>query len=300
MTKNLSAKVLIPTISKIFLEQDRYQMDKNIIEFTNESKYIGDYFNFVIFELHKDKAPTFYHVASPFDLISKKIGQQALVFENGKLLLNIDFVNYALMRTGVMDSLLLKNLGVNSLIDKNVLYFGSGNISKWSLRFLKEIYPELTRVDFINKSGKNNDFMSYSNKLKVKASSPQFVDIGKYDYIFCHTNSTSSILNRNDLQKIKPGTVITSTISSTEHGELADEFFNSNMSNIITDWPASITSAKELKRTIENKSLEETKIIFLKDLLSGKRKIDQSKKYTIYRSTGTPMQNLAVLKLLLK
>ena len=65
--------------------------------------------------------------------------------------------------------------------------------------------------------------------------------------------------------------------------------------NIVCDWDMTLLGAKELARAIENKQVAKKDVIFLKDLLGGAKSVDTSKRYTIYRSTGTPIQNLAVL-----
>ena len=66
---------------------------------------------------------------------------------------------------------------------------------------------------------------------------------------------------------------------------------------MVTDWRQTILGAKDLNRALDSNLLNEEDLIYIKDLLSGS-KIDKEKQYTVYRSTGTPIQNLAVLKLL--
>lgn len=54
-----------------------------------------------------------------------------------------------------------------------------------------------------------------------------------------------------------------------------------------------------MQRMIAQNILKRESIIYLKDLISGEQKLEDES-YTIFRSLGTPMQNLAVLKILME
>lgn len=285
---------LLASIKQTFIDQDNYIFDKHVPEFVKDGKFLGDYFNNIAVEPQGDKPPRFYHTFSPFDVISNKAPHQAVVFEAGKTTLNIDFETYVSMRTAAMSAVLLRGLGIDNLKDKKVLLFGSGKIAAQSVKILASELG-LDRLDVINKSGDFSSIISESKDVIIKNGS---IDkIGQYDIIICHTQAASPVISEEHLKNIKKGAVLASFISSTEHGEFPDEVYNSSLANIITDWQQTIIGAKDLKRAMDAHTFDESDLIYIKDLLCGK-KIDQEKQYTVYRSTGTPIQNLAVLKLL--
>ena len=296
-SRDINSKKLIQNIQKVFVDQDKYLFDKHVPEFTVDGKCFGDCFSMIMIEPRGDRAPRFYHTFSPFDVISNKAPDHALVFEKGKLVLNADFTELVKDRTGAMDTVLLMNLGVSSLKDKKVLYVGSGGTALASLRILKAHYSELSAVDCINKSRDFSTIKRLGNEIKVNIAAGSYKDIGKYDFIFCHTDTVNSLLTKEMKNKINHGAVITTYNSSTEHGEVADEFYDNQEANIIADWKLTLTGAKDLARAVKGGSVQEKDVIFLADLIMGTKKTDSSKRYTVYRSAGTPMQNLAVLQL---
>ena len=106
MTTNIDLKVLANEIEKNFVEQDKYVFEKKVTEFKVEDAFVGDIINFLMFD-GSTNPPTFYEVSTPFDLVSKKAPQHALVFRDGKCTFQTDYTDYAAMRTGLMDALTL-------------------------------------------------------------------------------------------------------------------------------------------------------------------------------------------------
>lgn len=239
--------------------------------------------------------PTFFLVASPFDLISKKDPQHALVWRGGEMLLNTDYTDYAAMRTGAMDSIALKASGIETLSQNKILLFGTGRTARWSIKILRTVFEDFNRVDYINsKNTKSEDFETFSNELGVTAKVGDKENLEEYDIIICHTNAKEPVLSVGDIARIKKSTIITTFIGSTEHGEVTDEFYNTS-ANIVLDWEQNLKVAKDLSRS----KINEKKIIYLKDLLSKNKSLSIEKKYTIFRFVGTPMQNLGVLQALI-
>lgn len=296
----MQAQKLIDSIKDVFIHQDAYAMHKYVPEFFLKDTFLGDYFNYFIFEPRGENPPRIYHTASPYDPISKKAPQQALVYCDGKVELNIDFTEYADMRTGVMDALLLQTLGVKSLREKRIVIYGTGKISRCSLRYLKEIFPDLETVDIVNASGNVDPFIQFASECGVKAVYVKTPDISLYDVIIMHTSTNHPIITASDISKIKKGAIITSYRTTSEHGELENDLFNSDTAHIITDWEDSINFVSDLKAAHEKGILIKENVHYLKDVIEG-RSIDVSDKaYTVFRSTGTPMQNVATLKLIMQ
>lgn len=287
---------LLTSLQQTFIEQDNYFFDKHVPEFVKDGKFLGDYFNNIAVEPLGDKPPRFYHVYSPFDVISNKAPEYAAVFENGELLLHIDFDEYIAARTAAMSAVVLKGLGKDNLSDKKVLLFGSGRIAAVAVKILGTELG-LKNVDVITRSGDLSKITQATENSGVAIKTGSVESIGEYDIIICHTQSTEPVISKEQLGRIKQGAILSSFISSTEHGEFPDEIFDSSKANIITDWQQTLQGAKDLKRALDSSLFAEQDLIYIKDLLAGKN-IDTSKHYIVYRSTGTPIQNLAALKLL--
>ncbi len=280
---------LITSLQNTFINQDDFFFDKHVPEFKKDGNFFGDYFNQIAVEPLGEKPPRFYHTFSPFDVVSNKAPHYAAVFENGERILDIEFDGYVSMRTAAMNTVVLKGLGITSLADKKVLVFGAGKIATQALKILASELA-LSKVDVITKSG---DLTKIANAVDGVAIEPGNIDdIAEYDVIICHTQSAEPVFSEEYIERIKKGAVLTSFISSTEHGEFPDTIYDQSRANVITDWDKTILGAKDLQRA-QNKGLL-GEVIYIKDLLLGKE-ID-NKQYTIYRSTGTPIQNLAILK----
>lgn len=289
---------LLASIKQTFIDQDSYFFDKHVPEFTKDGKFLADYFNQLAVEPRGDNPPRFYHTFSPFDVISNKAPHHAVVFEAGEQLLNIEFDSYVSMRTAAMSAVVLQTLGTDSLADKKVLLFGSGKIATESAKILASELG-LTSIDVITRSGDLTKIKDAAADSDLTIDTGDIDNLGQYDVIITHTQTAEPVISEEQLATIKQGAFLASFISSTEHGEFPDEVYNKENANIITDWPQTLLGAKDLKRAIDAGLTNEEDLIYLKDLLTGKA-IDMSKQYTVYRSTGTPIQNLAALRLLVK
>ena len=219
------------------------------------------------------------------------------MFEAGELLLNIEFDSYVSMRTAAMNAVILKALGVEDISDKKVLLFGSGKIATEAVKILASELG-LRNIDVITRSGDLSAIRTATETANITISLGDTDALGQYDVIICHTQTSEPVISKEQLGSIKQGAFLTSYISSTEHGEFPDEIYDAGKANIITDWPQALQSAKDLKRALEAGQFSEQDLYYIKDLFTNKTP-DQSKQYTVYRSTGTPIQNLAVLKELL-
>ncbi len=287
---------LLASIKRTFTDQDQFFFDKHVPEFAKDGKFLADYFNQLAVEPQGDKPPRFYHTFSPFDVISNKAPHYAVVFEAGEQLLNIEFDKFVSMRTAAMSAVVLQSLGVDSLVDKKVLLFGSGKIATECAKILASELG-LNSIDIITRSGDLTNIKTAISENHLSINAGDISSIGQYDVIIAHTQTSEPLFSSEQLASIKQGTFLASFISSTEHGEFPDEVYDKTNANIITDWQQTLVGAKDLKRALDAHQFDEQNLIYLKDLFTGKT-IDQRKRYTVYRSTGTPIQNLAALKVL--
>ena len=161
---------------------------------------------------------------------------------------------------------------MESLADKKILMYGKGKIATWSQKFLKHSFPDCPEITIVDSK-----------------TDPTSYNISDQDIIICHTNTKFPLLS--DPSKIKPGAIITTFISSppVTNQEITGAFYNPDQANIILDWDKNAARDPEIK----------SKPILFGDILSEKASIDQSKKYTVARFLGTPLQNLAILKTLI-
>lgn len=287
---------LLQSLKQTFLNQDDYFFDKHTPEFMQDGTFLGDYFNQLAVEPQGEQPPRFYHTFSPFDVISNKAPHYAVVFEGGQQLLNIEFDQYVSMRTAAMSAVVLQALGITSLADKNVLLFGSGKIATEAVKILADTLS-LTSIDVVTRSGDLTKITEATAGSGVAINSGSSENVSDYDVIICHTQTTEPVISKEQLPQIKQGAVLLSFISSTEHGEFPDEIYDQTKANIITDWEQTLTGAKDLARAKEAGLFN--KPVFIKELLESTDRIDMSKQYTVYRSTGTPIQNMAILRELL-
>ena len=295
----LDYKSLGAAIKSVYVESDKYQLSKDVPTFELNGKYVGDFFNFTMFEPDGENAPIFYHIFSPYDVISGKSAQQAAVFRAGEMIMSADFTPYMQQRTGVMSALVLAALGANALDSKKVIYLGTGAIARCDLEALKAHFPEIREISYVNKSGKAADFGVTAKRLGLAVREGSLVEIGDYDVIICHTNSKEPVLTAAMRDSIKAGAVIL-VFSSEDATEVASEYFDSSEANILVDWDQTLDEAPELKAAVERGLAKKDEIVRLRELFVEGVGSKRTKKYTIYRTHGTPMQNLAAMKLLMQ
>ncbi len=226
--ENINLKTLGDKIVETFLNQDQYLLVKEVPEFKQNGVLIGDWFSYLMCD-PTTNPPTFYEVTSPYDLVSKKAPQHALVFQDGKCILQTDYTDYVAMRTSVLDALLLTYLGVTSLADKKVLICGTGRFASWSIQSLKAYFPELDEVAYLTKQNPDQAFEKLATSLGVKTVHTIERNPSGFDIILCHTNAEESIFT--DPSLIKQGAILTGFLSSTQYGEFADAFYNSDSTN---------------------------------------------------------------------
>lgn len=297
LMQQIDIKTLANEIKRVFLEQGKYVFEKKVTEFSVDGKFAGDIINFLMFD-PSTTPPTFYEVSTPFDLVSKKAPQHALVYRDGKCVFQADYTEYAAMRTGIMDALILSHTH-NNLSDLKVLLFGSGKTASWAIKGLAALTPEITHVDYYSKSGRRESFEEMGKGLGITLTYTEEwrENLPTYDIITCHTRAESPILTPSDIPLIKLGAQIHSFITSTEHGELADELYHSSIA-LLSDWPKILEYNKILMRIIAKKQINPEKITYLREVFGGRYVRDKTVPYTIVQMGGTPIQNLAVLKIL--
>lgn len=293
----LEYKELGANIRQVYLDSDKYQLDKHVPAFKKDGEYVGDFFSLTMFELDGENPPIFYHTYSPYDVITGKSSDHAVIFRSGQIVMSTEFTPYMRQRTGVMTAVVLEGLGLQEIRSRKVLYIGTGNIAQHDLAALKAYYPDLQTVSYINRTGKAGAFRDVANGIGVTIEQGSLEQIGDSDIIICHTNSKDPVLAAAMKKHIKQGAVIT-VFSSENFTEVASEFFDTNDATVLIDWAQTINESPDLQVAVEQGIADAAKLIPLRQFFT--EGAAGNSRYTIYRSHGTPMQNLAALQLLLK
>jgi ornithine cyclodeaminase/alanine dehydrogenase-like protein (mu-crystallin family) len=287
---------IITILEEQFLHQDELSVYKDIhVHNDMEGNFAGDDYVFSIFDKINS---SFYFVISPYDDKSKKAPQQALVFREGRLQEQFDYTNYANMRTGAMDALLLRALKLNPTSAK-ILIYGTGGVAKWTLKFLKAAFPNIEQVDYMNSRNQNDEgFEELGNNIGLRLSLGDKSKIGEFDYIFCHTSSYQPVITKEDLENTKSNVLITSYLTTYNFEEIDISAWDTGKNTVITSWDKEIENSKDLQEAEKSGILEKSKIKTLLEVLSNSTPniVDTR---IMFRSAGTPIQNAALIKYLL-
>lgn len=269
-------------------------MHKYIADFHDlDGNYIWDYFNLYIQERVENQAPKMYHIGGPYDLISKKAPQRATAYQNGELLINQDITHEVNVRTAAMNFVVLSLLWVTSLSDKKILLFGNGNVWKEFLKLLRDYDWWVDSLDYCNTKGVSEEFESLGSSLGIQCHYFIGNSLQDYDLIVLHTSSRTPVITKELFATVKVTAIITSFSGSQP--ELEWWIYNQNV-QVIIDRDQTILNAKNLGEQIESGNISRDSILTIEDLLNGKK--PSIWKPVIYRSTGAPMQSLAILQLM--
>ncbi len=291
-----TTKELITNIIKIYGEKEKYEMQKHICDFHDDKgKYIGDYFNLFIQERIDNQAPKMYHIGWPYDLISKKAPQRATVYQNGELLINQDITHEINVRTAAMNFVILSLLGITDLSHKKVLLYWSGNVWKEFLKLLKEYDWMVNVMDYSNTKGPNKEFEALWTSLGITCNYFMWSSLQEYDLIVLLTNSRTHVITKELFSTVKNTAIIASFIGSQPVWELEWCIYNKDV-QVIIDRDQTLVYAKDLWEQIKSGDISWDTILTIGDLLQGKK--PSVGKPIIYRSTGAPMQSLAIVQLI--
>lgn len=295
---NIDFKTLKDIFIDVVKQQERFQTLKRIDEFKIDEKYVGDMFNYTIFEDRGTEAPIFYQINSPFDIYSKRSPQQALVFSDGKLTKNIDYTEYAKARTGLFDALFLEKLFTpQDLQTKHILMIGSGGIARYTLQSLSQLL-NIQNLSYTNQSQPNEEFESVAKESAIKSTyiPKDTLTLDQWDIIIMHTSASSPVLTKEMKEQLKPGTVL---MTYSDSMEIDSSFYDPQFANLIVDYEPNIALAKDVSEAIKNNLCTPENFAHLLEHIKTDKQLGlDPRKYTLFRSKGTPYQNVAMLKYL--
>lgn len=272
-------------------------MYKHMTYFHSENgEYVWDYFNLFIQERIQNEAPKLYHIWWPYDTVSHQAPQRATCYQWWELLINQDITHEVDVRTAAMNFVVLSSVWIWSLHDKKILVIWTWKVAKEFIKQVKEYDPWVSQIDYHNHHGIDASFEQTGVSVWLSCNFIPLESLSDYDIIVLHTSSKTPVITKDLFLTAKPNVIITSFAWTSGEGEVASDIYNNNM-NIIVDWEQTTAHASDLKTAIEKNQITTQDTITIKDLVTRSKK-PQMTSPIIYRSTGAPMQTLAIVKLL--
>jgi len=295
-TPTLEKNELVSKIKHIFLNFEQYKYNRVLIEFfTDENIFIGDNVLETTFKIQKNSAPIIYEVSGPYDAKSNSYPTIARVFYEGNLIYECDLKPGILQRTAAMTWLYIDVLEHKP---ERILLFGGGNLSFHIASYLKGYIPNLMKIDYNDVEQKRNRFETPLREIGLTVNFTPTHDLSHYDTIIMATNTKDYILHARNISQIKPGTLVISLCTTSQMGEISEDIYNRHDVNVFLDYPETKTFTADMKKANTLGYLEKG-ILFL-DIIKKRASYDLRSKVNIVRLSGTPMQNVAVIDMMLE
>jgi hypothetical protein len=287
---NVNYKNLVKYFLNEFKNSNKISSYKHIDEHATDNKLVGDVYISDTFKTLPSGDIRFTIMISPFSAKENNASSQLLVFNGIKLIDSRPWDKEVQIRTGIMDAVAIKASGLVCTNEDRILYVGSGKIAQVSLTAMVENFGDNLLVDYTRASDEpSEEFQNIYQKAKlIKKSTVNFED---YSYIFCHTNSTDIIINRDNLKDTSKLKLLTYYIDSSIGFEVEPEWLELfikefSESRLFVDVPETI----KLKKEFQLIKHDPQKIKSLIDVLNSKDKLDNSGTL-VFRSGGSALQN---------
>lgn len=297
-TPSLNKEKLVELIKDKFLHIEDYKYHRTLQDFKdNEGNFLGDNFWETTFKLNEGESPTIYEITGPFDIVSKKYAYVARVFKEGEMLYQFDMRAGNAQRVGAMVCAYLNAIGHSP---KKILLIGPGNINKHVLEYLKHFMPELNAVEYYHYAEAKPEFEKFAEGIDVKATFVSKIDYSAYDTFIGAVNGKKPVVNVEDFKKIKPGSAFVS-LSTTGANDLHPDIYGLDGINLFFDYEGTKMFTEDMRTANAKGYLE--KAVYFADVLKGDSGVQLRNgdgKVNVLRLTGTPMQNIAVIEMMLK
>jgi hypothetical protein len=294
-TDNLDKKLLAEKITDQFRSADKLFYKRALLEiFDDKGKFLGDDLFETTFKLVEEQAPIIYEISGPYDTVSKKYATIAKIYHNGEMVYQLDLKAGIFQRTAAMIWLYLDTLKHNL---GNVLLYGAGKVGRQTVEYIKFFKPGFEVIDYQDLEVKVDGFEAPLKKIGVIAKYKQNPDLSKYDTIIMATSTNQCIIHEGNISSIKVGTVVVSVCTSSQSGEISKEIYGRKDVNIFLDYDLSKVFTEDMRKVNDLGFLQE--VIYYRDILLGKQEFDLNSKINLIRLTGTPIQNVAVVDMVL-
>ena len=295
-TKELDKALLVRKIREQFKNIGKLKYQRNLLEFFNDKKqFLGDNVFETTFKSREGDAPLIYEVSGPYDVVSNEYATIARVYYRGNLKFAYDIKPGILQRTAAMVWLYLDTL--QHPLGKT-LFVGAGKLALHIAAYLKHFSPDLKNIDYQDITRKIDDFEFPLKKIDIQASYLDQHDFSMYDTIIFATNTSTCIIHEGNFSGLKPGSVIVSLCTTSQSGEISKEIYARSDINTFLDYDLTKTFTEDM-RSANNLGYLDKSILFA-DILAGRSDFDVYAKVNIVRLTGTPIQNVAVIDMMLE
>ena len=296
-SSNLDKDLLVKKIVEQFRNSENLIYKRSLLEFfDDQGQFIGDNVFETTFKTRENQAPLIYEISGPYDAVSKKVATIAKVFHRGELLFQCDIEEGAIQRAAAMAWIYLDAL--NKLPGKTLL-ISQEKVDLETGAYLKHFSPGFVHIDYHDTERKIEGFERPLQNIGLKANYQESPDLSVYDTILFMAPTTNTyLINEDNISSLKPGSVVISFSTTSQTANIASEIYQRDDVNIFLDYEPTKTFSEDMKRANELGYLE--KVITFKDLLNERTSLNLTDKINLVRLTGTPMQNIAVIEVVLE
>ncbi len=295
-TSDLNKGLLVEKIIEQFRNTSKLNYKRALLEFFDESgRFIGDNLFETTFKIRENHAPLIYEVSGPYDTVSKEYATIGKVYQSGELLFQCDLKSGIFQRTAAMVWAYMDALGKPL---GEILLVGAGKVGLETGKYLKYFSSGLEQLDYQDIEQKSEEFETPLRELGLQANYQEKPDLAAYDTVIMATTTNVCLVNTDNISSLKPGTLVISLCTTSQSGEIAPECYGLENVNIFLDYELTKTFTGDMKRINELGYLDQA--ISFQELLEGKTDFDRDRNINLVRLTGTPMQNIAVIEVVLE
>ena len=285
---------LIDNIKRQILNFSSLKYQRSLLEFKDsKGGFIGDNVFETTFLLRDNKAPLIYEVSGPYDVISNEYATIGRIYENGERIFECDIKSQIQQRTAAMLCLFFESI---KHIPQEILIIGAGKLALEILNYLKHTSPHIDKINYHARNQRADTFEIEANKLGIKSSFSNILNLEKYDTIIMATNTSECLVTDANIDSVQIGAVVASLCTTSLTGEIEGKVYAREDVNTLFDYDLTRTFTPDMRAANEAGYLD--KITLLHEILSDSKPDEILVKKNILRITGTPMQNIAVLDML--
>lgn len=295
-TTDLDKVLLANKILEQFQSADKLNYQRALLElFDKNGQFIGDNLFETTFKTRDNQAPLIYEVSGPYDTVSKQYATIGKVYHAGELLFQCDLKAGIFQRTAAMVWIYLDAL---RKLPGRTLVIGAGKVGLEIGKYLKHFSSDFEFLDYQDVERKAKEFEDPLEKIGLRAVYKDNPELSDYDTIIMATTTNTCLINEKNISSLKPGSFVISLCTTSTSGEIAQEIYGREDVNIFLDYELTKTFTGDMKRVNESGYLDHA--ICFQELLEGKAVFNLDGKINLVRLTGTPMQNIAVIEVVLE
>jgi ornithine cyclodeaminase/alanine dehydrogenase-like protein (mu-crystallin family) len=293
----LDKPTLVDNIRTQFKNLDKLKYQRSLQEFFDGDAFIGDNVFETCFKIRAGLPPLAYEVSGPYCAASNEYATIGRIYERGELVFERNIKQQIQQRTAAMVWLFLSELGHTP---KKILMVGAGKLSLEIVKYLKHFIPSLNEIDYHSRAQHLEAFETPCAQIGVATHYQGSLELSSYDTIIMATNTNVCLIDESDIEAMQPGAVIASLCTTSQTGEIAGSVYARDDVNVIFDYELTRSFTADMKAA--DKAGYLNNVSLLGDVLTDPEpqihsQISSQKK-NIWRITGTPMQNIAVLDML--